>query len=133
MFWSRLAWAQPLSSAGSLFVTRATECCWPVRTTVVSQSTLVTVPSQSAMRSKSVTHQLTCIQRAQIIGVSFGQRDPMGLETVQAYEAALEEAKCKGIRVRALLLCNPHNPLGRWRETLQPVPMLTDSRPLLYP
>ncbi|KAH6695530.1 putative 1-aminocyclopropane-1-carboxylate synthase [Plectosphaerella plurivora] len=58
---------------------------------------------------------------AQIIGVSFGTSDPMGLETVQAYEAALEEARCKGIRVRALLLCNPHNPLGRCytRELLE--------------
>ncbi|KAH7054183.1 putative 1-aminocyclopropane-1-carboxylate synthase [Macrophomina phaseolina] len=58
---------------------------------------------------------------AQIIGVSFGKTDPFGLETVDTYEKALVVAQRQGIRVKALLLCNPHNPLGRCytREVLE--------------
>ncbi|KAI8653537.1 Aminotran-1-2 domain-containing protein [Fusarium keratoplasticum] len=50
---------------------------------------------------------------AKIIGVSFEEADPFGLETVEVYEKALVDAQARGIRVKALLLCNPHNPLGR--------------------
>ncbi|RSL63268.1 hypothetical protein CEP54_005267 [Fusarium duplospermum] len=50
---------------------------------------------------------------AKIIGVSFEETDPFSLETVEFYEKALADAKSQGIRVKALLLCNPHNPLGR--------------------
>ncbi|KAH7222605.1 pyridoxal phosphate-dependent transferase [Fusarium redolens] len=50
---------------------------------------------------------------AKIVGVSFGDIDPFSVETVAAYEKALEEAEKQGIRVRVFLLCNPHNPLGR--------------------
>ncbi|KAI9151414.1 putative aminotransferase tcpI [Paramyrothecium foliicola] len=58
---------------------------------------------------------------AKIIGVSFEDTDPFGLETLVAYEKALENAQRAGIRVKALLLCNPHNPLGRCytREVLE--------------
>ncbi|KAF4344539.1 1-aminocyclopropane-1-carboxylate synthase [Fusarium beomiforme] len=50
---------------------------------------------------------------AKIVGVSLGDIDPFSVETVAAYEKALEEAQKQGIRVRVLMLCNPHNPLGR--------------------
>ncbi|KAF5554097.1 1-aminocyclopropane-1-carboxylate synthase [Fusarium phyllophilum] len=50
---------------------------------------------------------------AKIISVSFGHVDPFSIETVAAYEKALEEAEQQGTRVRVFLLCNPHNPLGR--------------------
>ncbi|KAF5604134.1 1-aminocyclopropane-1-carboxylate synthase 1 [Fusarium subglutinans] len=50
---------------------------------------------------------------AKIVGVSFGGVDPFSVESVVAYEKALEEAEQQGIRVRVFLLCNPHNPLGR--------------------
>ncbi|KAF6818888.1 aspartate aminotransferase [Colletotrichum plurivorum] len=43
--------------------------------------------------------------------VSFHGEDPFGPESVVEYERALLEARDKGIIVRALLLCNPHNPL----------------------
>lgn len=49
----------------------------------------------------------------QIIPVSFGESDPMGLDAVTVYEKALTEANARSQRVRAILLCNPHNPLGR--------------------
>ena len=38
--------------------------------------------------------------------------DPFGLDMVQCYEDALLEAEKRGIRVKALLLSNPHNPFG---------------------
>jgi aspartate/methionine/tyrosine aminotransferase len=49
----------------------------------------------------------------QIIPVSFEDSDPMGLGAVSAYESALLETRSRSQRVRALLLCSPHNPLGR--------------------
>ena len=45
--------------------------------------------------------------------VEFGQLDPFSVESMEAYEVALAGAAKEGIKVRALLLCNPHNPLGR--------------------
>mgnify|MGYP002477195752 CR=1 FL=1 len=39
--------------------------------------------------------------------------DQFSAEIVEAYETALLRAKAEGTNVRALLLCNPHNPLGR--------------------
>ena len=32
---------------------------------------------------------------------------------VERYEAALKEAEERGVRIRALLLVNPHNPVGK--------------------
>jgi 1-aminocyclopropane-1-carboxylate synthase len=49
----------------------------------------------------------------ELVTVSFGEVDPVSLEGVRNYEAALLEAKERGVAVRALMLCNPHNPLGR--------------------
>jgi len=39
--------------------------------------------------------------------------DPLSVAAVDKYEAALLKAEAQGTRVRALLVCNPHNPLGR--------------------
>ncbi|KAF0636544.1 hypothetical protein FPSE5266_08061 [Fusarium pseudograminearum] len=50
---------------------------------------------------------------AKIIGVSFGDVDPFSIEAVELYEKTLTDAQDQGIRVKVLLLCNPHNPLGR--------------------
>ncbi|KAH6963326.1 pyridoxal phosphate-dependent transferase [Fusarium avenaceum] len=59
--------------------------------------------------------------QAKVVRVSFGDVDPLSLETVDIYEKALMDAQSQGIRVRAFLLCNPHNPLGRCytREVLK--------------
>ncbi|KAI6766022.1 hypothetical protein HG530_007092 [Fusarium avenaceum] len=59
--------------------------------------------------------------QAKVVQVSFGDVDPLSLETVDIYEKALMDAQSQGIRVRAFLLCNPHNPLGRCytREVLE--------------
>lgn len=56
-----------------------------------------------------------------VIPVEFQDCDPFSLEAVDRYEQALLNFQNKsGRRVRALMLCHPHNPLGRCypRETL---------------
>ncbi|KAL1886071.1 hypothetical protein Cpir12675_006865 [Ceratocystis pirilliformis] len=57
---------------------------------------------------------------AEVMPVSFGDVDPLGIDAAQAYEAAIIKAQSQGKRVAALMLCNPHNPLGRCytRETI---------------
>lgn len=45
--------------------------------------------------------------------VSFGDRDQFGVDGVGQYESAIVEAAKRGRRIRAILLCHPHNPLGR--------------------
>lgn len=45
--------------------------------------------------------------------ISFGTVDQFPIFAVANYETTLLEARDKGICIRALLLCNPHNPLGR--------------------
>ncbi|KAI9678980.1 MAG: hypothetical protein M1822_007406 [Bathelium mastoideum] len=39
--------------------------------------------------------------------------DPTGLDAVNRYEKTLREAETNGTKIRALILVNPHNPLGR--------------------
>ncbi|KAF6831092.1 hypothetical protein CMUS01_07477 [Colletotrichum musicola] len=48
-----------------------------------------------------------------IVQVPFHDVDPLGTDAVQKYEEALLETQKKGIRVAGLILCHPHNPLGR--------------------
>ncbi|BAE54535.1 unnamed protein product [Aspergillus oryzae RIB40] len=92
-FLSPLAWARQLSFPGSVSWTKMTASCLRART----------------------------MGKAKIIGVSFGEMDPFGPETVGIYEKALADAQRQGIRVKAVLLCNPQNPLGRCytREVLE--------------
>ena len=45
--------------------------------------------------------------------VKFGEVDQFTFEAVSKYEEALEAAKQKGTKIKALMLCHPHNPLGR--------------------
>ena len=54
------------------------------------------------------------------IPVSFEVIDPLSPEAITLYQEALIGAQARGIRVKGLLICNPHNPLGRCypRQTL---------------
>ncbi|KAK5322099.1 hypothetical protein LTR70_003946 [Exophiala xenobiotica] len=45
--------------------------------------------------------------------VSFGDTDPLSLKAVSAYERTIESCKSMNQKVAGLMLCNPHNPLGR--------------------
>lgn len=50
---------------------------------------------------------------AKVVSVPFGKLDPLGPECVEEYERALLESNAAGVKIRALILCHPHNPLGR--------------------
>ncbi|KAG8960688.1 hypothetical protein FRC03_006275 [Tulasnella sp. 419] len=55
---------------------------------------------------------VTIRARGMIVGVDTGDLDPASPETLKAFEEKLQELKGKGITTRAVILCNPHNPLG---------------------
>lgn len=49
-----------------------------------------------------------------VVPVSFDENDPLSLEGVDKYEEAILEFQQRtGQKVKALMLCHPHNPLGR--------------------
>ncbi|KAI1385379.1 acc synthase [Hypoxylon trugodes] len=52
--------------------------------------------------------------------VDVGDTDQFSPDCVAGYEAGFEAAKARGVTIRALIICNPHNPLGQCypRETL---------------
>ncbi|MCJ1290796.1 hypothetical protein MMC34_002338 [Xylographa carneopallida] len=45
--------------------------------------------------------------------VAVGDTDQFSPACVAAYEAGFEAAKALGVDIRALIICNPHNPLGK--------------------
>ncbi|PLB48733.1 aspartate aminotransferase [Aspergillus steynii IBT 23096] len=49
----------------------------------------------------------------ELLEVAFATTDPFSLAAVKEYERAYVEAISQGLCVKALLLCSPHNPLGR--------------------
>ncbi|ETI26568.1 hypothetical protein G647_03346 [Cladophialophora carrionii CBS 160.54] len=49
----------------------------------------------------------------EVLTVDFGKTDPMSVEAVGEYEKVLLAAKDRGVHAKALMLCSPHNPLGR--------------------
>ena len=59
--------------------------------------------------------------QVQTLPVSFGKLDPLSLAAVSRYEEAILAARQRGIAIRGLLLCSPHNPLGECysREVLE--------------
>lgn len=48
-----------------------------------------------------------------VVPVPFGETDPCGVECAKKYEEALLKSNAEGVKVRGLMLCHPHNPLGR--------------------
>ncbi|KAK6511610.1 hypothetical protein TWF481_000525 [Arthrobotrys musiformis] len=60
--------------------------------------------------------------RVNAVPVSFGEVDPFSIQAVQCYEEELSNFNKRqpGTKIRAILLANPHNPLGKCypRETL---------------
>ncbi|KAK5056621.1 hypothetical protein LTR84_012153 [Exophiala bonariae] len=55
-----------------------------------------------------------------VVKVAFDEIDPMSLAAVANYEKAILSARERGVTVKAVMLCSPHNPLGRCysRETI---------------
>jgi aspartate/methionine/tyrosine aminotransferase len=55
--------------------------------------------------------------RVSPVFVTFEGTDPFSMEAVALYEEAIKNAQESGTKIRAILICNPHNPLGRCYET----------------
>lgn len=57
----------------------------------------------------------------QVVPVSFGDVDPLSKAAVEVYETAIKTSIARSQKVAGLVLCNPHNPLGRCypKETLK--------------
>lgn len=53
-----------------------------------------------------------------VVEVSFGSIDPLSAAAVQCYEDALLKSQRLGSKVKAFMLCSPHNPLGTMQMTL---------------
>ncbi|KAJ3959918.1 hypothetical protein N0V92_003469 [Colletotrichum tropicale] len=49
----------------------------------------------------------------ELVPVPFQDVDPLGAGAAQKYEDALLASRAKGVKIAALILCHPHNPLGR--------------------
>lgn len=58
-------------------------------------------------------HDIELRPEVKAMQVAFGDVDPLSLAAVSAYEEAVRTCKERGQRVAGLMLCNPHNPLGR--------------------
>jgi 1-aminocyclopropane-1-carboxylate synthase len=52
--------------------------------------------------------------KVKLVAVSLKDHDAFSKEAVARYEEELLKAEENGIRVRALILCTPHNPLGQY-------------------
>ncbi|OKL59590.1 hypothetical protein UA08_05350 [Talaromyces atroroseus] len=50
---------------------------------------------------------------SKLVPVSFEGMDPLSVSAVSRYEDAIRDSHGQGCRIRAIMLCNPHNPLGR--------------------
>lgn len=68
-----------------------------------------------AQKTKPVAVQLTSLS-CKLVYTSFGDVDQFNIHAANSYEQALLEAERSGTKVRALLLTNPHNPLGNWKD-----------------
>ncbi|GAA5823567.1 hypothetical protein JCM3770_002787 [Rhodotorula araucariae] len=61
-----------------------------------------------------------CRAGVEVVGVRLAPDDEASPKALEAFEHALEECTQRGQRIRAIVICNPHNPLGFCypRETL---------------
>jgi bifunctional pyridoxal-dependent enzyme with beta-cystathionase and maltose regulon repressor activities len=54
-----------------------------------------------------------------VLRAPVGDTEQFSPDCVAGYEKAFEEAKARGHTVRALVICNPSNPLGESTATFQ--------------
>ncbi|PYI08375.1 PLP-dependent transferase [Aspergillus sclerotiicarbonarius CBS 121057] len=92
-------------------------------------------PGEAVLLGKSYysafTMDISLRPEAVVVPVSMRDVDPLSPGSVDAYEkAAILYEKRTGKRVRAVLLCNPHNPLGRCypRATIDRLMRLCQAR-----
>ncbi|KZM27355.1 catalytic [Ascochyta rabiei] len=69
---------------------------------------------------RAFLHDISSRTDVNVVPVAFGDVDPCGIDCVSEYEKTLLISRDEGIPIRALMLCHPHNPLGRCysRDTL---------------
>ncbi|RDH14601.1 PLP-dependent transferase [Aspergillus niger ATCC 13496] len=97
----------PCDIAVTSGVSNALECCaWALAD--AGDYILVGRPYFNAFKTIFGTRP-----QIELLEVAFGTTDPFSIDAINEYERAYAEAKRKGLRVKALLLCSPHNPLGR--------------------
>ncbi|KAG0258962.1 hypothetical protein BG011_002965 [Mortierella polycephala] len=56
---------------------------------------------------------ITAKSKGKVVPVHLGDMSPFDMGHIQLMQNALEKAKLEGTTIRALVLSNPHNPLGR--------------------
>jgi aspartate/methionine/tyrosine aminotransferase len=54
--------------------------------------------------------------KVKLVAVSLKDYDPFSKEAVVRYEEELKKAEKEGVKIRALVLCTPHNPLAQYFE-----------------
>ncbi|RDK45561.1 PLP-dependent transferase [Aspergillus phoenicis ATCC 13157] len=97
----------PCDIAVTSGVSNALECCaWALAD--AGDYILVGRPYFNAFKTIFGTRP-----QIELLEVAFGTTDPFSIDAINEYERTYAEAKRKGLRVKALLLCSPHNPLGR--------------------
>ena len=64
------------------------------------------------------------------VGVELKEGTEATCEALEAYEEEMERSEARGTKIRALMLCNPHNPLGEFRDVSFSRPCFFDSYPL---
>lgn len=81
---------------------------------------MILPPKQSLCTTREAGLCKLIVFRVQCVFVEFDGIDQFSRQAVEKYEKALIEATQNGIRIRGLMLCHPHNPLGRCypRETI---------------
>lgn len=52
--------------------------------------------------------------KAKVVAAHLGDVSPFDVAHVQLMQQAVDKATAEGTRVRAFVLSNPHNPLGRY-------------------
>ncbi|KAF2104668.1 PLP-dependent transferase [Rhizodiscina lignyota] len=101
---------QPVDPSDILFSNGVTSLCEQLGFSIAEagDGIMFTRPIYQAFRSDFGT-------RAKItpVWVSFRGDDQFTTSSIKHWEAAYDQASKDGITIRAVMLCNPHNPLGR--------------------
>ena len=70
-------------------------------------------PHQSKFVFRVKCDKMTYKSRCKLIYTPFRDVDQFSVQAVNCYERAFQRAQQNGTRVRALVITNPHNPLGK--------------------
>jgi 1-aminocyclopropane-1-carboxylate synthase len=57
-----------------------------------------------------------CRNEVKAVGVQLPIGREADIAAIEAYEITLLESEANGVKIRAIMICNPHNPLGESSE-----------------